>query len=118
MGTDFPAKEGTPVHASAAGIVVLARALYYEGNCVIINHGQRLFTVYMHLSRIDVREGAHVRKDALLGLSGSTGRITGPHLHFELQWDGIALDPLQALKLTLPTSPSPSGVELSGYASP
>jgi murein DD-endopeptidase MepM/ murein hydrolase activator NlpD len=102
LGTDYPAKEGTPVRASNSGVVVLARSLFYEGNCVIINHGQRFFTVYMHLSRIDVREGRRVRKEQRIGLSGATGRVTGPHLHFEAEWDGIPVDPLQLLHLTLP----------------
>jgi murein DD-endopeptidase MepM/ murein hydrolase activator NlpD len=105
MGTDYPAKEGTPVHASNSGVVVLARSLYYEGNCVIINHGQRLFTIYMHLSRIDVREGRGVRKDERIGLSGATGRVTGPHLHFEVQIAGMPVDPIQFLALTLPDLP-------------
>jgi murein DD-endopeptidase MepM/ murein hydrolase activator NlpD len=102
MGTDYPIKDGSPVHASNAGVVVLARALYYEGNCVIIDHGQKVFTIYMHLSRVDVKEGSHVRKDERIGLTGATGRVTGPHLHFEVQWDGAAVDPVQLLGLTLP----------------
>lgn len=106
MGTDYPAKEGTPAHAANAGVVVLARSLFYEGNCVIINHGQSLFTVYMHLSRIDVREGSRVRKNAEIGLSGATGRVTGPHLHFEVKCEGSAVDPVQFLALTLPDLPA------------
>lgn len=105
MGTDYPVKEGTPVHASNTGVVVLARSLFYEGNCVIINHGQRLFTIYMHLSRIDVHEGERVRKDGQVGLSGATGRVTGPHLHFEVQCQGSAVDPVEFLALTLPDLP-------------
>jgi Peptidase family M23 len=102
LGTDFPAKEGTPVRASNSGLVVLARSLFYEGNCVIINHGQRFFTIYMHLSRIDVHEGARVRKDQRIGLSGATGRVSGPHLHFEAVWAGSAVDPVALLRLTMP----------------
>jgi hypothetical protein len=102
LGTDFPAKEGAAVRASNSGLVVLARSLFYEGNCVIINHGQRFFTVYMHLSRIDVREGARVRKDQRIGLSGATGRTSGPHLHFEAEWAGSAVDPLALEHLTMP----------------
>lgn len=102
LGTDYPAKEGTPVSAANSGVVVLARSLYYEGNCIIINHGQRFFTVYMHLSRIDVHEGQHVRKEQRVGLSGATGRVTGPHMHFEAEWDALPVDPLQLLHFTLP----------------
>src|SRR3954447_22307707 len=102
LGTDFPVKEGTPVFASNAGVVVLAKPLFYEGNCVIIDHGHRLFTVYMHLERLKVRRGQRVRKHAEVGLSGRTGRVTGPHLHFELVWNQLHLDPVQLLALTLP----------------
>lgn len=102
LGTDYPAKEGTLVRASNSGLVVLARSLFYEGNCVIINHGHMLFSVYMHLSRIDVREGARVHKGQRLGLSGATGRVSGPHLHFEVRWGNFPLDPVQFLHLTLP----------------
>ncbi|UWZ81773.1 M23 family metallopeptidase [Occallatibacter riparius] len=102
LGTDYPAKEGTAVHASNSGVVVLARSMFYEGNIVIINHGQRLFTVYMHLSRIDVHEGRRVRKGQTMGLSGATGRVSGPHLHFEAKWSGSAVDPVQLVHLTLP----------------
>ena len=76
-GMDFRARMGTPVRAGNSGVVVLARGLYYEGNCVIIDHGLGLFTLSMHLSRIDVHEGQHVAKGELLGLSGATGRVTG-----------------------------------------
>jgi len=102
MGTDYPIKDGSTVRASNSGVVVLARALYYEGNCIVIDHGQRVFTLYMHLSRIDVKEGARVAKDERIGLTGATGRVTGPHLHFEVLWDGSAVDPVQLLSLTLP----------------
>ena len=102
LGTDYPAKEGTAVHVSNSGVVVLARSMFYEGNIVIINHGQRFFTVYMHLSRIDVHEGRRVRKGQTIGLSGATGRVSGPHLHFEAKWSGSAVDPVQLVHLTLP----------------
>lgn len=101
-GTDFPVKEGTPVVVSNSGTVVLTRDLFYEGNCVIVDHGQDLFTVYMHLSRIDVREGDKIEKGARLGLSGASGRVTGPHVHMGVRWSGGWLDPVQLLALTLP----------------
>lgn len=105
LGTDFPVKEGTPVAAANNGVVVLAAPLYYEGNCVILDHGNRFFTIYMHLSRMDVRYGQRVRKGAQIGLSGATGRVTGPHLHLGVRWNGAYLDPLALLKLTLPEVP-------------
>ena len=100
-GADFRAATGTPVRASNSGIVVLARPLYYEGNCVVIDHGQGLFTLSMHFSRIDVHEGQHVKAGDRLGLSGATGRVTGPHLHWAVRWQGAYLDPIKLLQLNL-----------------
>jgi hypothetical protein len=108
-GTDFPAPEGTPVLVSNSGTVVLVRDLFYEGNTVIVDHGLGVFTVYLHMSRIDVREGDKLGKGAKLGLSGASGRVTGPHLHMGIRWNGTWLDPVQLLTLTLPkTSAAPS----------
>lgn len=101
-GTDFPVKEGTPVVMSNAGTVVLARQLFYEGNCVIVDHGERFFTIYMHLSKIEVKVGNKLAKGERLGLSGQTGRVTGPHLHMGVRWNGAYLDPTKLLGLTLP----------------
>ncbi len=101
-GTDFPVKEGAPVVASNAGTVVLARELFYEGNCVIIDHGQHFFTIYMHLSKMDVKVGDRLKKEQRLGLSGATGRVTGPHLHMGVRWDGAYLNPVKLIALTLP----------------
>jgi murein DD-endopeptidase MepM/ murein hydrolase activator NlpD len=100
-GMDFRAAMGTPVRAGNSGVVVLARPLYYEGNCVVIDHGLGLFTLSMHLSRIDVREGQRVAAGERLGLSGATGRVTGPHLHWAVRWDGAYLDPAKLLRLNL-----------------
>jgi murein DD-endopeptidase MepM/ murein hydrolase activator NlpD len=100
-GMDFRAATGTPVRAGNSGGVVLARPLYYEGNCVVIDHGLGLFTISMHLSRIDVKEGQHVRTGELVGLSGATGRVTGPHLHWAVRWQGAYLDPAKLLKMDL-----------------
>ena len=101
-GTDFPVIEGTPVVVSNAGTVVLAKELFYEGNCVIVDHGQRFFTIYMHLSKMEVKAGNQLRKGQQLGLSGQTGRVTGPHLHMGVRWNGTYLDPTKLLGLTLP----------------
>jgi murein DD-endopeptidase MepM/ murein hydrolase activator NlpD len=87
-------------------MVVLATALYYEGNCVIIDHGQRFFTIYMHFKQIDVHEGDKVKKGDRLGLSGATGRVTGPHFHLGVRWNGAYLDPVKLLALTLPKTPA------------
>jgi murein DD-endopeptidase MepM/ murein hydrolase activator NlpD len=101
-GTDFPVNEGAPVVVSNSGTVVLAKELFYEGNCVIVDHGQRLFTIYMHLSKIDAKAGNKLKKGERLGLSGQTGRVTGPHLHMGVRWNGAYLDPTKLLGLTLP----------------
>ena len=100
-GTDFHATTGTVVRAANSGVVVLARPLYYEGNCVIIDHGLGLYTLSMHFSRIDVHEGQHVATGDRIGLSGATGRVTGPHLHWAVRWQGAYLDPAKLLRLNL-----------------
>jgi murein DD-endopeptidase MepM/ murein hydrolase activator NlpD len=100
-GMDFRAAMGTAVKAGNNGVVVLARPLYYEGNCVVIDHGLGFYTISMHLSRIDVREGERVVTGQRLGLSGATGRVTGPHLHWAVRWQGAYLDPAKLLQLNL-----------------
>ena len=100
-GMDFRAPKGTVVRASNSGVVVLARPLYFEGNCVVIDHGLGLYTLSMHFSRIDVHEGQHVRTGDRLGLSGATGRVTGPHLHWAVRWEGAYLDPAKLLRMNL-----------------
>jgi murein DD-endopeptidase MepM/ murein hydrolase activator NlpD len=102
-GDDFRAPTGTPVHASNAGEVVLARELFYEGNCVVIDHGLGFMTMYMHLSKFNVQEGDKVGKGQTIALSGGTGRVTGPHLHMSVRWSGEYLDPAKLLALKLPS---------------
>jgi murein DD-endopeptidase MepM/ murein hydrolase activator NlpD len=104
-GMDFRAPAGTPVAAANSGTVVLAQKLFYEGNCVVIDHGLGFSTIYMHLSRIDVAAGQKVRKGERLGLSGATGRVTGPHLHFAARWQGAYLDPAGLFRLDLAGKP-------------
>lgn len=100
-GMDFRSPKGTVVRASNSGVVVLARPLYFEGNCVVIDHGLGLYTLSMHFSRIDVHEGQHVKTGDRLGLSGATGRVTGPHLHWAVRWEGAYLDPAKLLRMNL-----------------
>lgn len=104
-GLDFRAPAGSPVAAANGGVVVLARSLFYEGNCVIIDHGLGLMTLYMHLEKFSVAEGEQVRKGQIVGLSGATGRATGPHLHMAVRWQGAYLDPATLLRLKLPSLP-------------
>lgn len=101
-GLDFRVATGTPVSATNNGTVILARPLYFEGNCVMIDHGQGLITLYMHLSEFKVKEGDVVKKGQLIGLSGGTGRATAPHLHFAVRWHGEYLDPRTLLELRPP----------------
>lgn len=107
-GLDYHAAPGTPVTAANAGEVVLARELFYEGNCVIVDHGLGFATIYMHLSQLGVKEGQRVEKGQEIGLSGATGRATGPHLHVAARWEGAYLDPAQLWTLRLPELHAPA----------
>jgi murein DD-endopeptidase MepM/ murein hydrolase activator NlpD len=102
LGLDFRVPSGTPVEAMNDGTVLLARPLYFEGNLVVLDHGQGLLTLYLHLSEFKVKEGDHVKRGQEIGLSGGTGRATGPHLHVAVRWQGTYLDPAQLLRLRLP----------------
>ena len=75
---------------------MLARELYYEGNCVVIDHGLGFMTLYMHLSKFEVKEGDKVEKGQTIALSGGTGRVTGPHLHLSARWSGEYLGSREA----------------------
>lgn len=101
-GLDYRVHTGTPVAAMNNGTVLLARFLYFEGNCVVIDHGQGLLTLYFHLSELKVKEGEAVKRGQEIGLSGGTGRATGPHLHVAVRWQGTYLDPARLLQMSLP----------------
>ena len=103
-GLDYHARPGTPVLAVNSGRVVLAQPLYYEGNCIIIDHGLGLMTLYMHLSHFKVKAGARIRRGQVIGLSGSTGRATGPHLHLGVRWLGAYVDAAKLFALQLPAT--------------
>jgi murein DD-endopeptidase MepM/ murein hydrolase activator NlpD len=102
LGLDFRVPSGTPVAAMNDGTVLLARPLYFEGNFVVLDHGQGFLTLYMHLSEFKVKEGDQVKRGQVVGLSGGTGRATGPHLHVAVRWQGTYLDPAQLMRLRLP----------------
>ena len=106
-GTDFKAPVGTPIHAVNDGVVVLAKDRYYAGNSVIIDHGEGLYSCYYHLSRIDVKPGDRISKGAGIGLSGKTGRVTGPHLHFAVMLQGVQVAPMQLLRTINSLFPQP-----------
>ena len=97
-GVDLMAAAGTPVMAAARGVVVWRCNKLGYGNCIVIRHGTHLSTIYGHLSHIGVDSGQSVSKGEVIGLSGSTGFSTCPHLHFEVRRDGVPVDPLPLLK--------------------
>ncbi len=101
-GADLKAQTGTPIHAANRGKVVLAKELFYSGNAVFIDHGQGIYTTYLHLSRIDVAVGDIVERGQQLGLAGATGRVTGPHLHWGVRVLDARVDPFSLVRLAAP----------------
>ncbi len=104
-GLDIGAPAGTPVTAPAPGVVALADPLYFSGGTVILDHGAGLFTLYFHLSRVDVKPGDVLAPGQPIGLVGATGRVTGPHLHWGARLNRAHVNPLGLLKL--PAWPPP-----------
>jgi murein DD-endopeptidase MepM/ murein hydrolase activator NlpD len=98
-GADLRATTGTPIHAANRGRVVLAKDLFFSGNAVFLDHGQGVYTVYLHLSEIRVEPGQMLEKGELLGLAGATGRVTGPHLHWGVRVQDARVDPFSLLRL-------------------
>ena len=92
-GLDIAADTGTPIAAAGAGRVVLADDLYFNGNTIFVDHGQGLITMYCHMSELKVAEGDQVEAGDIIGLVGSTGRSTGPHLHWTVSLGGHRVDP-------------------------
>jgi hypothetical protein len=97
-GVDFPALKGTPVFAAQRGKVVVAEELYYSGNTVVIDHGYGIYTLYAHLSEIDVKAGDPVENNAEIGKVGATGRVTGPHLHWGLTVQHARVNAMQIVQ--------------------
>jgi murein DD-endopeptidase MepM/ murein hydrolase activator NlpD len=97
-GMDIAAPEGTPVKSPAGGIVTFADAgLYLTGGTLLIDHGHGVSSNFLHLSRIDVKPGDRIEQGQVVGAVGMTGRATGPHLHWGLNWFNVRLDPLLLL---------------------
>lgn len=94
FGTDLRAPTGTPIITPITGMVAVARHLFYTGNTVILDHGFGFFTIYGHLSKLEVKEGEVAKKGQVMGLSGMTGRASGPHLHWGVNLHGIKIDPM------------------------
>jgi murein DD-endopeptidase MepM/ murein hydrolase activator NlpD len=99
-GVDLRAEKGTPVRASNNGRVALVDDLFFSGKSVILDHGWGLYSMYFHLSEARVREGDRIPKGAELGRVGSTGRSTGPHLHWGIILNGARVDPFSLLRST------------------
>lgn len=97
LGLDVAVPVGTPLVAAAGGRVTLAEDLYFTGNTLLIEHGHGVTTLYAHMSRLDVRQGEPVSRGQVIGASGATGRVTGPHLHLGLFWLATSLDPRPVL---------------------
>ena len=97
-GTDLSSPAGTEVVASNHGRVVLVGSFFFAGGSVVLDHGGGLFTMYFHLADFKVEEGALVRKGDVLALSGGTGRVTGPHLHWGVRLNNTRVDPLDLLR--------------------
>lgn len=98
-GTDFRASMGTPIVAANDGKVVLVAKRFYSGGTVILDHGEGIYTCYFHMSKFAVTKGEMVKRGELLGKSGQSGRVTGPHLHFSARINGVQVDPLQLISL-------------------
>ena len=99
-GLDFAKKKGSPVKAMNNGIVTLSQSdLYYTGGTIIFDHGHGISTLYMHMDKIFVKVGDHIKKGDVVGTVGATGRATGPHLDIRLNWYGVRLDPASIIKI-------------------
>jgi murein DD-endopeptidase MepM/ murein hydrolase activator NlpD len=106
LGLDLDGDVGAPIMAAQAGRVVMAHDRFYSGGTVVIDHGEDLFTMYFHMSRMEVHVGDVVAAGSRLGDVGKSGQVTGPHLHFSVKLDDVYVDPAQLLQLSLVPPPA------------
>ena len=99
-GVDFMGAPGTPVRAANHGEVIVASPMYFTGNTIVIDYGERLVSVFAHLSELRAKTGDTVEPNTIVGLVGSTGRVTGPHLHWSVRLNGKRVDPLSLVAAT------------------
>lgn len=92
-GADYAIPASTPLAAAADGTVLIAEDLFFAGKAVFLDHGDGLISMYFHLADVKVTSGQAVKKGDTIGLVGSTGRVTGPHLHLGMRWHGARIDP-------------------------
>ena len=100
LGTDFDGAVGSTIRAANRGVVTLVGEHYYSGNIVVLNHGAGIATAYLHMSKVLVSVGDTVAKGHLIGLVGSTGRVTGPHLHWIAKYGNLSVNPMSLLSIT------------------
>jgi murein DD-endopeptidase MepM/ murein hydrolase activator NlpD len=115
-GADFHAKAGTPVLAAGDGVVVFAGRQSGYGNVIYVDHGGGVVTRYAHLRRIETTKNSAVTAGERIGQVGSTGRATGPHLHFEIRLDGRAVDPVTAMTVADLERQEPEAGRLAAFA--
>jgi murein DD-endopeptidase MepM/ murein hydrolase activator NlpD len=102
FGVDMAAPVGTPIHAPAAGAILISDDYYLDGGFILMDHGQGVTTCYLHQSKRMVKAGEMVKRGQLIGLIGRTGRATGPHLHWAMNWFQVRLDPSRSTKKPRP----------------
>jgi murein DD-endopeptidase MepM/ murein hydrolase activator NlpD len=104
FGVDIANKVGTPIHAPAGGVVLLSDDYYLDGGFTLLDHGHGVSTCYLHQSQRLVEAGDKVARGQPIGLMGMTGRATGPHLHWAMNWFQVKLDPSRSTAASAPPS--------------
>jgi murein DD-endopeptidase MepM/ murein hydrolase activator NlpD len=106
-GVDLDGDRGDPIVAANRGVVTLVGDFYYSGNVAYVDHGEGLVTAYLHMSEVVISQGDTVEAGQIIGKIGSTGRVTGPHLHWVTRLGRVTIDPMSALALDLSSFGTP-----------